>query len=71
MAGDVEELRQRLRAVADELADLAIERLRQAVDHDGEPGVAAATATAHERRLTRARRAVEKAIAVLGEPDQR
>lgn len=60
MAHDVEQIRERLRAVADELADLAIERLRQAVNDDD-----TASAVAAERRLTKARRAVDKAIAVL------
>jgi hypothetical protein len=44
--------------MAEELADLAIDRLRAAVDGD-------AGAAADERRLTRARRAVEKAAALL------
>lgn len=64
MAGDVEDLRERLQAVADELADLALERLRLAME-EGDPRPAAAD----ERRLTRARRAVEKAVAVLSEVD--
>jgi len=44
--------------MAEELADLAIDRLRAAVDGD-------AGAAAEERRLTRARRAVEKAAMLL------
>lgn len=64
MASDVEDLRERLQAVADELADAALDRLRRALD-DGDPGLAAA----EERRLSRARRAVEKAVAVLAEAD--
>ncbi len=64
MAHDVEQIRERLRAVADELADLAIERLRQAVNDDD-----TASAVAAERRLTKARRAVDKAIAVLDDVD--
>ena len=64
MGGEgLDDLRERLQAIADELADLALERLQAAVV-DGDPGLAA-----DERRLTRARRAVEKAIAVLGGPD--
>jgi hypothetical protein len=61
MGVDVEDLRERLQSVSDDLADLALERLRAAVDSDD------AAPVADERRLTRARRAVEKAIAVLGE----
>lgn len=64
MGSDVDDLRERLQSVADDLADLAIERLRAAVESD-DPAAAAAD----ERRITRARRAVDKAIAVLGELD--
>ncbi|HET7487336.1 MAG TPA: hypothetical protein VFJ85_05360 [Acidimicrobiales bacterium] len=63
MTADLDELRERLQAIADDLADLALERLRAAVDLD-DPAPAA-----EERRLTRARRAVEKAISVLGDRD--
>ena len=64
MGTDVEELRERLQSVADDLADLALERLRAAVELEDPASVAA-----QERRLTRARRAVDKAIAVLAEAD--
>lgn len=64
MAHDVEQIRERLQAVADELADLAMDRLRQAVNDEDPAAVAA------ERRLTKARRAVEKAVAVLDDPDR-
>ena len=57
-SGDLEHLRERLESMAEELADLAIDRLRSAVEGD-------AGAAAEERRLTRARRAVEKAAALL------
>ena len=56
----MERVRERLEAIAEELADLAMDRLRQAVGGD-----AGDEAAAEERRLTRARRAVEKAVAVL------
>lgn len=59
----VDDLRDRLSGIAEELADLALERLRAAVDDVG----ATPAAVAEERRLTRARRAVEKAVAVLSE----
>jgi hypothetical protein len=55
------ELRERLQVIADELADLALDRLRTAVE------AGATAAPAEERRLTRARRAVEKAAALLAE----
>ena len=58
MGRDVDQLRERLEAIAEELADLAIDRLRAAVDGDGD-------AAADERRITRARRAVEKAANLL------
>ena len=57
-SADLDHLRERLEGIAEELADLAIDRLRAAVD--GNEGAAA-----EERRLTRARRAVEKATALL------
>jgi hypothetical protein len=59
VAADLDGLRERLAAIAEELADLAIDRLRTAID-DGDDGAAA-----EEKRLTRARRAVEKAIGLL------
>ena len=58
MAQDLDHLRERLDGIAEELADLAIDRLRAAVD--GNEGAAV-----EERRLTRARRAVEKAAGLL------
>ena len=61
MGADLDNLRERLEGIAEELADLAIDRLRAAVDGDDGAG-------AEERRLTRARRAVEKAVNLLGSP---
>jgi len=63
MAGEFDDIRMRLEAIAEELADLAIARLRESIDAGGHE------LPADEKRLTRARRAVEKAIAVLREPD--
>jgi hypothetical protein len=63
-----EDLRDRLAAVAEELADRAVERLRQAVE-DGESGGPDPALVAEERRLTRARRAVEKAMHLLDGAD--
>ncbi len=62
MAGDLESIRARLEGISEELADLALDRLREAVAGD------ASDAAADERRLTRARRAVDKAAALLAEP---
>ena len=63
MAGEFDEIRSRLEGIAEELADLAIVRLRDSIDAGGHE------LPVDERRLTRARRAVEKAIALLDEPD--
>jgi len=64
MAGEFDEIRQRLEAIAEELADLAIVRLRESIDAGG------SELPVEERRLTRARRAVEKAAAILREADE-
>jgi hypothetical protein len=58
---DLAELAGELEGIAERLADLALERLRSAVDPD-DPD---AGASEEERRITRARRAVEKAINLL------
>ncbi|MDP9441268.1 MAG: hypothetical protein M3P34_03615, partial [Actinomycetota bacterium] len=63
MAGEFDDIRRRLEAISEELADLALERLRESVDAGG------TELPVDERRLTRARRAVEKAAAILTEPD--
>lgn len=63
MAGEFQDIRERLEAIADELSDLAMERLRESIDAGG------TELPVDERRLTRARRAVEKAAAILAEPD--
>ena len=63
MPGDLEDLRQRLESISAEIGDLALDRLRAAIDGaDGDPA-------AQERRLTRARRAVDKACGLLREVD--
>ena len=63
MPGEFDEIRSRLEAIAEELADLAIVRLRESIDAGG------TELPVEEKRLTRARRAVEKAIGVHREPD--
>jgi predicted ABC-type ATPase len=63
VAGEFDEIRGRLEVIAEELADLAIQRLRESIDAGGHE------LPVDEKRLTRARRAVEKAIHVLSEPD--
>ena len=63
MPGEFDDIRQRLEAIGEELADLAIIRLRESIDAGG------GELPVDERRLTRARRAVEKAVHLLQEPD--
>jgi len=63
VAGEFDEIRSRLEAISEELADLGMERLRESIDAGG------GELPVDERRLARARRAVEKAIGVLKEPD--
>jgi hypothetical protein len=63
VAGEFDEIRGRLEAIAEELADLAIIRLRESIDAGG------TELPVDEKRLTRARRAVEKAVAILKEAD--
>lgn len=63
MAGDFDDIRVRLERIAEELADLALVRLRESVDAGG------AELPVDEKRLVRARRAVEKAVHILSEVD--
>jgi len=63
VAGEFEEVRTRLEGIAEELADLAIQRLRESIDAGG------TELPIDEKRLTRARRAIEKAIHLLEEPN--
>lgn len=62
MAGEFDDIRSRLEVISEELADLAIIRLRESIDAGG------TELPVDEKRLTRARRAVEKAAAILREP---
>lgn len=64
MAGEFDDIRTRLEAISEELADLAIVRLRESIDAGGNE------LPVDERRLTRARRAVDKAVHLLAEPDE-
>jgi hypothetical protein len=63
MAGEFDDIRRRLEQISEELTDLAIERLRESIDAGGQE------LPVDERRLNRARRAVEKAASILREPD--
>ena len=62
---DADELADRLAQVAEELGDLAFERLRAASEQAGRGGRPDPAWLAEERRLTRARRSVEKAVTLL------
>jgi hypothetical protein len=59
VAGEFDEIRARLEQISEELADLAMARLRESIDAGG------TELPVDEKRLTRARRAVEKAAAIL------
>lgn len=63
MAGEFEDIRSRLEGISEELTDLAIIRLRESIDAGG------TEYPVDEKRLTRARRAVEKAMHLLQAPD--
>jgi len=63
VAGEFDDIRRRLEGISEELADLAMERLKESIDAGGHELPVA------EKRLTRARRAVDKAVALLQEPD--
>ena len=63
MAGEFDDIRARLEVISEELADLAIQRLKESIDAGGDE------LPVDEKRLARARRSVEKAIGILREPD--
>lgn len=63
MAGEFDDIRARLEVISEELADLGMERIRESIDAGG------TELPVDERRLARARRAVERAIGILREPD--
>lgn len=64
LAGEFDEIRDRLNVIAEELADLAILRLRESIDAGGHE------LPVDEKRLTQARRAVEKAAHLLSKPER-
>ena len=63
--GELDDIRHRLEQISEELADLGLQRLRQSIDAGG------VELPLEERRLARARRSVDKAAAVLAQPDDR
>ena len=67
MAADLAELAERLHEVGEQLADLALERLREAASSVRNGGAPDPRLVAEEKRITRARRAVEKAATLLAD----
>ncbi len=68
MVADPADIAERLSGISEELADLALDRLRktaEAVRSGGEPDP---QVVAEEKRITRARRAVDKAVLLLAGP---
>lgn len=65
MTGSHDDLADRLEAIAEELAERAIDVLREAIGEQRPLGAGRGVRPEEERRLTQARRAVEKAVAVL------
>lgn len=61
MSGEFDDIRERLQAIAEELTDRAIEVLRASIDEG------AKELPVDEKRLTQARRAVEKAAHLLAD----
>lgn len=59
MSHEIDDLVQRLDQISEDLADLAISRLRDSIDAGGDK------LPVDEKLITRARRAVEKASALL------
>jgi len=63
---DLDDIAGRLGSIAEDLADAALDRLRQNADTVRAGGEPDPGLTAEEKRITRARRAVEKAATLLG-----
>lgn len=63
--GDLDDLAERLGSIAEDLADAALERLRQHADMVRAGSSPDPVLEQEERRITRARRAVEKAAGLL------
>ena len=65
MAADTADIAERLSAIGEELADVAIERLRTASESVRAGGDPDPAVLAEEKRITRARRSVERAALLL------
>ena len=68
MVADPTDIAERLSGISEELADLALDRLRQSADAVRSGGEPDPQVTAEEKRITRARRAVDKAVLLLTGP---
>jgi hypothetical protein len=62
---DVDDVADRLDAIAEEIGDMAFDRLREATSMARRGSPPDPTLVAEERRLTRARRSVQKAVVLL------
>jgi hypothetical protein len=65
-ADEMSKLSEQLHAIADQLSDLAMDQIRSALHAEGDSP--SGEAAKLERELMRARRAVEKAAAILSSP---
>ena len=68
MVADPTDIAERLSGISEELADLALDRLRHSADAVRSGGEPDPQVTAEEKRITRARRAVDKAVLLLTGP---
>ena len=68
MATDPSDIAERLSGISEELADLALDRLREASEAVRAGGQPDPELTAEEKRITRARRSVDKAALLLVGP---
>jgi hypothetical protein len=71
MGTDPDDIAERLSAIGEELADLALDRLREAADGLRSGGSPDPALVSEEKRITRARRSVEKAVQLLSGPSAR
>jgi hypothetical protein len=65
---DATDIAERLAGLSEELADLALLLLREAADEVRGGGAPDAALVAEEKRITRARRSVDKAVVLLAGP---
>lgn len=63
MSGDLADLQSRLASIGEDITDIAMQRLRDAIEDGAEK------APASEKKLNQARRAIEKAIMLLDQVD--